>query len=252
MTLLQLLLIVHILMDFYIKGPILNKVRKRKIIFFIIYTLVYSASLLFLLVLAQVSEIILLVPIGIAIIIFVCNYLLAEIKNEKTRILFFLINQLVHLSILITIWVFFKDNIIDFSKINKYLNDIDISLKIEMIINILFILLLIGKPTSILIEKMLPKNITNSGDDSTSSLSDEKNKSSYDVNYGSIIGILERITIVFLAVLNLWSSIALVFTAKSIARFKQLEDKNFAQKYLIGTLLSLVITLGVLLIFYNF
>ena len=73
----------------------------------------------------------------------------------------------------------------------------------------------------------------------------QKNK----INYGSLIGMLERIIIVLLAMLNLWSSIVLVFTAKSIARFKQLEDKNFAQKYLIGTLLSLSITLIVVLIF---
>lgn len=30
-------------------------------------------------------------------------------------------------------------------------------------------------------------------------------------------------------------------TAKSIARYKQLEDKNFAEKYLVGTLTSVLI-----------
>jgi len=37
-------------------------------------------------------------------------------------------------------------------------------------------------------------------------------------------------------------------TAKSIARFKQMEDKNFAEKYLIGTLTSFLIVLITVLI----
>ena len=34
-----------------------------------------------------------------------------------------------------------------------------------------------------------------------------------------------------------------VLTAKSIARFKQMENKDFAEKYLIGTLTSFLIAL---------
>ena len=46
----------------------------------------------------------------------------------------------------------------------------------------------------------------------------------------------------------MYGSIALVLTAKSLARFKQLENKEFAEKYLVGTLISLVIALLTLLI----
>ena len=62
-------------------------------------------------------------------------------------------------------------------------------------------------------------------------------------NAGSIIGKLERIITAILLLGNQYSVIGLVLTAKSIARFKQLEDKDFAEKYLIGTLLSLSISL---------
>ena len=34
-----------------------------------------------------------------------------------------------------------------------------------------------------------------------------------------------------------------MLTAKSLARFRQLEDKEFAEKYLIGTLLSTFIAI---------
>ena len=67
-------------------------------------------------------------------------------------------------------------------------------------------------------------------------------------NVGALIGMLERVVILLLGVLGLYGSIALVLTAKSLARFKQLEDKDFAEKYLVGTLFSLIIAILALLI----
>jgi len=139
-----------------------------------------------------------------------------------------------------------KDSIVPFYKINDLLSQLDIKVSFEKIVSIILILIVIGRPTSILIERMIPTETTTLiVNDSESNENSQISKT----NYGSIIGILERLIIVLLSLLNLWSSIALVFTAKSIARFKQLEDKGFAQKYLIGTLLSLGITLAVLLLF---
>jgi hypothetical protein len=45
-------------------------------------------------------------------------------------------------------------------------------------------------------------------------------------------------------------AIGFVIAAKSLARFKQLEDKDFAERYLLGTLLSVLIAL-VCIIFGN-
>ncbi len=55
---------------------------------------------------------------------------------------------------------------------------------------------------------------------------------------GRIIGKLERLIIVILVLANQIGAIGFVLTAKSVARFKQLEDKDFAEKYLVGTLTS--------------
>lgn len=67
-------------------------------------------------------------------------------------------------------------------------------------------------------------------------------------NVGSMIGNIERIIVFTLGIMDLYASIALVITAKSLARFKQLEDRAFAERYLIGTLLSFLIALLSLLI----
>lgn len=55
---------------------------------------------------------------------------------------------------------------------------------------------------------------------------------------GMIIGFLERFIILTFVLLNEYSAIAFIFTAKSIARFEELKDRDFAEYYLVGTLSS--------------
>ena len=68
---------------------------------------------------------------------------------------------------------------------------------------------------------------------------------------GAVIGNMERIlSAIFLSV-GQWAAIGVVFTAKSIARFKQIEkNKQFAEYYLIGTLYSILfVVLAYFLVF---
>jgi hypothetical protein len=58
---------------------------------------------------------------------------------------------------------------------------------------------------------------------------------------GRIIGVLERLLVFFLVVQGQWGAVGLVVAAKSIIRFKDLEQRNFAEYYLIGTLTSLLV-----------
>ncbi|UCD72026.1 MAG: hypothetical protein JSW70_03270 [Syntrophobacterales bacterium] len=60
---------------------------------------------------------------------------------------------------------------------------------------------------------------------------------------GAIIGILERIFVVTLVILDQYASIALIFTAKSIARFEELKHREFAEYYLIGSFSSILFSL---------
>jgi hypothetical protein len=55
---------------------------------------------------------------------------------------------------------------------------------------------------------------------------------------GEVIGILERGIVFGLAVEGEYDALAFVFAAKALARHKQLDDKDFAEYFLIGTLLS--------------
>jgi len=61
---------------------------------------------------------------------------------------------------------------------------------------------------------------------------------------GRRIGTIERWLIVLLMATGNIPSIGLVITAKSIVRYPQLRDRAFAEYYLFGTLLSVVVALG--------
>ena len=66
---------------------------------------------------------------------------------------------------------------------------------------------------------------------------DEKHK-------GAVIGILERIIIAVLLFAGQYAAIGLVLTAKSVARYEKLKDKEFAETYLLGTLFSTLLVIG--------
>jgi hypothetical protein len=61
---------------------------------------------------------------------------------------------------------------------------------------------------------------------------------------GATIGVLERLLIVTLVLTNATAAIGLIIGAKTLARFKQLDDRDFAEYYLLGTLASVAVALG--------
>ena len=64
-----------------------------------------------------------------------------------------------------------------------------------------------------------------------------------EVTRGRAIGVLERAIALTLVLLGQYGALGLVVAAKSLARFKALEDRDFAEYFLIGTLASLLIAL---------
>lgn len=61
---------------------------------------------------------------------------------------------------------------------------------------------------------------------------------------GKIIGLLERILITVLVSIDAYAGVATVIALKSLARFKNIEkDRDFAEYYLVGNLLSLTFSI---------
>lgn len=61
---------------------------------------------------------------------------------------------------------------------------------------------------------------------------------------GRTIGILERVILLTLVILGQWGALGFVIAAKSIARFKDLDERDFSERYLIGTLASVLVAIA--------
>jgi hypothetical protein len=60
---------------------------------------------------------------------------------------------------------------------------------------------------------------------------------------GATIGVLERLLVVAFVLTRAEAAIGLVVAAKTLARFRQLDDRRFAEYYLLGTLASVSVAL---------
>ncbi len=59
-----------------------------------------------------------------------------------------------------------------------------------------------------------------------------------EYNAGRIIGMLERLLIFFFVLLGQYAAIGFIIAAKGFTRFRELDNRNFAEYVLIGTFLS--------------
>lgn len=280
MASLKLLLIAHLIGDFFLQPVKLVEQKKNSIKGLIIHTIIYTLMIaLVLLLFGNIWEIIFWTFL-IFISHFAIDYVRIKInknnKNNNIRFYSFVIDQLIHVLILV-INAFVIES--DLNVIGMFFYDIEILREIGFnnIINYSLSILIVLKPSSIFIKYFLDfifikkeKNFTDEKENIITSynliISNEnkvekkieisqqkvvdnlKEKNNDSDNIGSLIGILERVIILLLGALGLYGSIALVLTAKSLARFKQLENKKFAEKYLVGTLMSLIIAILALLV----
>lgn len=61
---------------------------------------------------------------------------------------------------------------------------------------------------------------------------------------GRAIGVFERLLITMLVLAQAEAAVALVVGVKTVARYRQLDDRSFAEYYLLGTLASVLIGIG--------
>lgn len=163
---------------------------------------------------------------------------LSLILNRKlTSFQVFVIYEVLHLLTLFLISYFCIDNQIIF-RVNEFVNRLVITIgaSFDQICSYLLKILLIHKPVNNFISLfMSPYKL------------EKKDKN--EVNIGRIIGTLERIIILFFISINQYSSIGLVLTAKSIARYDKIsKNQSFAEYYLLGTLLSTISVLVISLV----
>ena len=233
-----ILISIHLLADFLFQTSAYSEKKRKKLkpllLHCFIYFIVFEIVLLSILQFKKAFLLGMIISVLHFFINFTKNKLEKSFPQRRLQIWIFSINQLIHFVILIGIYYIFN---LENSVSNLYLK-LEGYENFKTIILYISVFSIIYEPASVFIRKLF-----------TSISSKTYPKTNLEeLKAGNIIGKLERIIIAILLLNNQFGLIGFVLTAKSIARFKQMEDKDFAEKYLIGTLTSFLIVLITVLI----
>lgn len=239
----MLLLLGHILGDFYIQTKIMADKKEKSVKWVLIHGLCYWGIMILVSLpimsfkIAVATTVVVILHFVIDVVKF--SYLSFLMKKDRMKQVIernvFFVDQILHVVSLIGIayWLVVSNvTINEWRVIKDFFNVIGISESI--IISWMLGLLIIHKPANIAIQKLLmiykPKN-------------NEEAKQNNN-NAGRFIGTVERIIMLIFLSIGQYSSIGLVLTAKSIARYDRIsKEKDFAEYYLLGTLISTVIVI---------
>lgn len=147
-----------------------------------------------------------------------------KFKTSKAHLISFVIDQVLHIAVICFCVDWFGLN----AQNRSWLVALGAAAPVEQILRYALIFVIILEPASVFVKKL------------SNYVSESPNKGGRkeEPPVGSIIGKLERILTVILVLCNEIGAIGFVLTAKSIARYKQLDNQIFAEKYLVGTLSS--------------
>ena len=235
----ELIILGHVIGDFYVQTDEIAERKKKSIKYMLIHCLVYTIVI-------GIGAYILyrdVIKTGIVTILIFFSHLVIDLlkrkmdkKAKNCEYIIFLGDQLLHIASLILIFCIIKQPI-QF-KYDWMVNNLNVNKCIAVAIAIL----ICWKPAAIfvsLIFKIIPETIEQANE--TNKINEKIEKEGAKI--GSWIGILEREIILILGLMGQYGAMGFVLTAKSLARFKQLENKSFAEKYLVGTLLSALISI---------
>jgi hypothetical protein len=240
-----LFLLAHVLGDFYVQTSKIADKKEKSMKWILIHSLYYWGVMV-LISLPMLSWNILLgatvlsiLHCIIDIIKFIYLFYLQKVK-KKTQIVdrnIFFIDQSLHITCIVGVAYWFVRNNVRFNQADILVNFFEIvEISPVKVLSWLLAVLIIHKPANIAISKLLIiyKPI------------DKKEDKKHDNNAGRLIGTVERIIMLILLAIGQYSAIGLVLTAKSIARYDRIsKEKNFAEYYLLGTLISTVIVIVV-------
>lgn len=151
----------------------------------------------------------------------------------------YLMDQLLHIALILGFSIYFVNAglILDQVKLLEKIS-IYMGISIENAIKWTLLILLLFKPSNTTFSKLF--KLYKPAGDIPSKEATRKN----EIKAGAMIGFLERVLLVIFFSIEQYSSIALVMTAKSIARYEKLsKDEIFAEYYLIGTLSSMIMAI---------
>lgn len=237
-------LIAHVLGDYYLQDNDMAEYKKYKIKGVIKHALFYCIPFILIFVFTKKSMKLFLLFILMCLchytidLVKFCGYKMylkycnTEIKKKIIKkyikpSLVYVLDQVIHIvSICLLTSLFNFKNVTTINLVN-YINKIT-NLSGHNVLKWILLVLVIYKPANITF-KMLFSSCKPGDNDSNDKV----------INNGAIIGFLERLIIAVFIYFKQYSAIGFILTAKSVARYNAISEKpKFAEYYLIGTLFS--------------
>lgn len=165
---------------------------------------------------------------NVAIIILITHTIIDGWKSyQKQNTTYFLIDQLMHIVIIIGCWAFF---FLKWNELRESWSALTISPRFWMLC---LTAVFVTTPAGFLIGFLTKK------------WRDQIPNSENLANAGKWIGITERLIILIFVIMNQYSAIGLLVAAKGIIRFAEKDRQEIKTEYLvIGTLISMVVAIG--------
>lgn len=240
---------IHVLGDFYFQTENMAQRKKKEFKWVLLHSIIYAViSLVLFSIIAPglpgVYALLFAATHGIVDILkyIVCNSKITKNKAHicsKKRI--FITDQIIHIMIIDFIAYSTRNYAIESVFNNQIRNYFDIIGVSEVVVlSWLIKILLIHKPANIFISNILEKYKP----------VEQQCDGAKGNNAGRFIGTLERIIMTIFITINQYSVVGLVLTAKSITRYNKIsEEPEFAEYYLLGTLLSTICAICVSILF---
>jgi hypothetical protein len=278
MTYFLLLIFAHVLADFFLQSSLLVKQKKEKstrikaltthtgihLLLYFLFLLPFfirenqwslSAVLIFTAVILSIAAIHFIID-------FIKEIISAKVTSQKHHALIFVLDQLLHVISIVLILRSFQvvtfampellEGIYAYLFYGISLTQLETMLALGILVMVatygtsyfLAIVLKNLAPEDSVINTKRERQEKKENDRVTGTITTTEVSFAYprqNKNIGRYIGMLERILIIILVVNQALTSITILVAIKSITRFRQFEDKRFAEYYLIGTLFSIVI-----------
>lgn len=218
------LLLAHLLGDFIFQPD--SWVRKKELRKYKSIELYLHGLIHFLLVIIILAghPYFILIACTIAITHILIDLLKIYFQSEKYKRQFFIVDQFLHLVVMLLI-VYFV------TRPDLLISD---NIKNHLVILITGIVVLLT-PSSVIVKLILSKWAP------ATEISSDKIETKSLLHAGKMIGFLERLLVFVFILANQWSAIGFLVTAKSVFRFSDLkigQDRKLTEYILIGTLLS--------------
>ncbi len=234
-----LLMTAHLLGDFMFQSAKIAHKKLENIKYFLLHCMIYAIFIFLALIsfgpLKNIIFIFIFIVLSHAIIDYCRIKISLSINKKQIDFALFVIDQIAHIIIILICAYFIKGySAGGYAVLNALNKHIQLWQLYNILVYILMFVICLS-PTAVFIKKVfIFFSMQNYAEVETE---EELIKSGY------LIGILERTIILILGFSGQTGAIGFVLAAKSLARFKQLENRNFAEKYLVGTLLSAAISL---------